>query len=162
LHPKGDGLKLVNLAGRNARATMTTFPYPIFEEAILDKLAEINPASILPLEKEEVSTVDRLKAKLAGMRSDIASLQASLKKGYSKALDVVLRDLEVEEEKVASEYQDALARSVMPTERAWKELPTLVEAVQRHGDEARLKIRTILASIVEDARLLLVRRGSYI
>jgi DNA invertase Pin-like site-specific DNA recombinase len=160
LHPKADGLKLVNVAARNARAVMTTFPYPVFETAILGKLAEISPASILPKEKEHIATVGKLRAKLASIRQDIASLQASLKKGYSKALDAVLRDREAEEEKVASELQDALARSVMPTERAWNELPSLVEAVERHGDEARLKIRTILGSIVEDARLLLVRRGS--
>jgi DNA invertase Pin-like site-specific DNA recombinase len=161
LHDKGErGLRLVNLAGRNGRAPMVTFPYDVFEEAILGQLREIKPESILPRKKEEVSVVDTLRAAVAKVRADIAGLQADLKEGYSKALASVLREREAEEEKIARELQDALAQAARPADKAWQELPGLVDLIRKHGDEARLKIRGVLRSILQDARVLLVRRQS--
>jgi len=161
LHKKRDRLMLEGAAGANGRGKSQTFPFDVFEEAILGKLKEINPADVLPWQTDRPSTVDLLRAKLADIRSDIAGLQADLRSGYSKALAAVLRDKEQEEIQIAGELQDELAASVRPAERAWEELPSLVNLIKEHGDEARLRIRSVLRSIIEDARLLLVRRDSY-
>jgi hypothetical protein len=57
--------------------------------------------------------------------------------------------------------QEELAKAVRPAERAWGELPTLAGLVAKGGDEARLRLRPVLRRLVEDARVLIVRRGSY-
>lgn len=163
LHPKRDGLKLVNVAGRNARATMTTFPYPDFERHVLSMLREVDPADVLPPEEtDKPNVVETIRSQLKRIRADIAGLQADLNEGYSRALAAVLRDRETEEEKIAGELQDALAQAMRPAERAWEQLPGLVDLIERQGDEARLRIRGVLQSIVQDARLLLSKRGSRI
>jgi DNA invertase Pin-like site-specific DNA recombinase len=154
-------LLLANSAGRDARAKTQTFPYLIFEEAILGLLREVNPDDVLPKEQAP-SRATVLRAQLANIRQDIAGLKAELRKGFSKALADVLREREQDEEKTAGELQDELAASVRPAEKAWEQLPSLVDLIREHGDEARLKIRAVLRSIIQDARLLLVRRQSYI
>jgi DNA invertase Pin-like site-specific DNA recombinase len=165
LHNRGSERKtqfvLINNAGYAGRAKVQTFPYLIFEEAILGQLAEVNPADVLPrAETDKPSRVLVLRAKLKNIRVDIADLQADLTKGYSKALAAVLRDKEREEEKVAGQLQDELAKAARPAERAWEQLPSLVEQIRKEGDTARLRIRPVLRVIVEEVRVLLVKRGA--
>jgi DNA invertase Pin-like site-specific DNA recombinase len=154
-------LLLINAAAGNGRSRSQSFFYSIFEEAILGLLREVNPADVLPKQQQgKPSTADTLRAKLANIRATISGLQADLKEGYSKALAAVLRDREQEEETVAGLLQDELAKNVRPAERAWQELPGLVDLIEKYGDEARLRIRSVLRAIVEEMRLVLVRRGS--
>jgi DNA invertase Pin-like site-specific DNA recombinase len=154
-------LVLANSDGVAGRAKGQTFPYDVLEEAVLGQLAEVNPADVLPRQADEASRADVLRAKLAVVRQDIRDLQADLKGGYSRAISAVLREREDEEERIAGELQDELARSARPAERAWNDLPSLVGMIKKHGDEARLKIRPVLRGIVKEARLLLVRRHSW-
>jgi hypothetical protein len=154
-------LILVNSASSAGRAPTQTFPYDVFEQAILSHLAEIKVEDVLPRQKaQKPSAAEVLRARLKNVRSDIAQLQADLREGYSKHLAAVLREREAEEEKVAAELQDELTRDARPAEKAWEELPKLVELIRKEGDEARLRLRPLLRGIIEDARLLLVRRGS--
>jgi DNA invertase Pin-like site-specific DNA recombinase len=156
-------LVFVNNASRGSGAVTQTFPYDVFEEAILSELAEVKVEDVLPRrETEKPSAVEVLRARLKNVRADIAQLQADLREGYSKHLAAVLRDREADEEKVAGELQDELAKSVRPTEKAWEGLPKLVDLVRKQGDEARLRLRPLLRGIVEEARLLLVRRASWL
>jgi hypothetical protein len=76
-------------------------------------------------------------------------------------LSQLLREREAEEEKVATELQEELARSVRPAEKAWKALPTLADLVKKGGDESRLKLRPVLRRVIEGAWVLVVRRGIY-
>jgi DNA invertase Pin-like site-specific DNA recombinase len=152
-------LQLVNYASRAGRARTQTFPYDVFEEAILSQLAEVNPEDVLPRqEAEKPSAIEVLRARLKNIRADIAGLKADLRGGYSKHLTDVLREKETEEERIAGELQDELAKSVRPAEKAWEGVPKLVDLVRKEGDEARLRLRPVLRSIVEEARLLLVNR----
>jgi len=105
--------------------------------------------------------VEALQAQLKNIRADIAGFVADLKEGHSRHLSALLRDAEQEEERIAGELQDELAASVRPAERAWEQLPSLVDLIREYGDEARLKTRGVLRSIVQDVRLLLVRRQSW-
>jgi DNA invertase Pin-like site-specific DNA recombinase len=162
IHNKRSQLMLEGAAGANGRGKSQTFPYDVFEEAILGQLREVKPEDVLPTpQTDKPKTVDVLRAKLANIRADIAGLQADLKQAYSKALAAVLREKEAEEELTASALQDELAASVRPVEKAWEELSSLVDLVRVQGDEARLRIRGVLRSIVQEARVLLIRRGSY-
>jgi DNA invertase Pin-like site-specific DNA recombinase len=153
-------LSLANLAGMDGRGKLQTIPYPEFEAGILSRLAEVRPEDVLPRQADEVSRLDRLRAELAAARSQITALKADLKRGYSRHLADLLREAEQEETSVAGRLQDELTASARPAEKAWQQLPDLVSLVATQGDDARLRIRTVLQSIVQGARLLLVRRGS--
>jgi DNA invertase Pin-like site-specific DNA recombinase len=154
---------LINNAGIEGRGPYTTFPYAVFEEAVLRLLCEVDPRDVLPSEKQARSRADVLRAKLAGVRADVANLQADLKQGYSKALAAVLRDREAAEEEAARELQEELASSVRPAAKAWQELPGLFEMIHKADDPdaVRLRIRTAVRRVVEDVRVLIVRRASW-
>jgi DNA invertase Pin-like site-specific DNA recombinase len=149
-------LVLVNAAGHAGRAQTCTFPYPVLEESVLRLLPEINLADVLPKEKESPSAADVLRAQLANVRRDVAGLKEDLRGGYSKALADVLRQKEAEEEQVATQLQEELARTVKPAARAWQEVPELARLVAEGGDPARLKFRAVLRRVVEEAWLLTV------
>jgi DNA invertase Pin-like site-specific DNA recombinase len=180
LHNKGTRSKpellLVSARGINGRGKCYTFPYPIFEDAILDWLEELDPHDILPREKEVPTKADVLRARLANLRQDIERLKDDLKQGYSKALAAVLRDQEDAEEKAALELQEELSRTVKPAAQAWKELPELVGMMKAakklpgvvemikespDPDDVRLRVRPVLRRLAEEAWVLIVRRGSY-
>jgi DNA invertase Pin-like site-specific DNA recombinase len=155
-------LILSNTAGPDGRAKQTfTFPYLLFEEAVLAMLQEVDPKQVLAKDKVTVRQEDVLRAKLLNIRADMAQLKASLRLKYSKSIDAVLRDTEKAEEAIASQLQEELAKSARPTEKAWDKLPSLVGLIRSEGDEARLRLRPILGSVVEEAWLLFCRRGSY-
>jgi DNA invertase Pin-like site-specific DNA recombinase len=155
-------LALVNAAGFAGRGKSVSIPYHVLETAILGQLREVTVESILPTPTTPTPCrVEVLRAKLKNIRADMASLQADLKETYSKALATVLRDKEQDEIRIAGELQDELAASARPTARAWEQLPSLVDALREHGDEARLKLRGVLRSVTDEIRLLLVRRHSW-
>jgi DNA invertase Pin-like site-specific DNA recombinase len=148
-------------AGGHGRYRTYTFPYYVFEEAVLGLLKEVSPDDVLPRRGDAPDRADVLRAQLGNVRSDLAQLQAELKAGFSKALAAVLRDREAEEERVATELQEELARAARPAEKAWRDLPTLVDMVRKGGDEARLKLRPVLRRVVEGMHVLIVRRGAW-
>jgi DNA invertase Pin-like site-specific DNA recombinase len=165
LHNKGTAarpeLLLINASGNGGRGKGWTFPYPLFEDAILTFLKEVSPADVLPKGHESPGTAEVLRTKLNAIRQDVAGLQQDLKAGYSKALSAVLREKEIEEERVATQLQEELAKAVRPAERAWKDLPTLADLVKKGGDETRLRLRPVLRRVVEEILVLIVRRGSF-
>jgi DNA invertase Pin-like site-specific DNA recombinase len=167
LHNKGTSAKpeliLVNARGNGGRSKCYTFPYPVFETCVLKCLEEIDPATVLPRKQTGPSRADVLRAKLANLRADIAKYQDDLKAGYSRALVDVLRRVEGEEEQVANDLQDELARTAKPLARGWKELPSLIDLIRKADDpeRARLKLRPALRALIEDGRVLIVSRGSW-
>jgi DNA invertase Pin-like site-specific DNA recombinase len=167
LHNRGSARKtpmvLLNNAGVACRAKSQTFPYDVLEKALLwEALPGLDPADVLPrTQTENPSVVETLRARLKSIRADIAGLQADLKDAYSKHLSAVLRDKEAEEEKVAGELQDELAKSARTVERAWEQMPRLAHLIETEGDAARLRIRPVLRAIVSDARMLVVRCASW-
>jgi hypothetical protein len=165
LHNRGTSaspsLILTNAAGQAGRATQFTYPYEFFEESVLQLLKEVKPGDVLPRDKIVLSTVDVLRAKLANIRKDIDLLHADLRTGYSKHLSAVLREHEAEEEEVAGQLQDELAKSARPAEKAMKEFRTLSDMIKKEGDPARLRIRPVLRGFIEEAWVLFVRRDTH-
>jgi DNA invertase Pin-like site-specific DNA recombinase len=153
-------LVLVNATGHGSGEKAYTFPYPVLEEAILGRLAELDPEDVLP-KQGTAGRAEVLRAKLKNVRADIAALQDDLKAGYSKALAEVLREKEQDEQQVAGELQDELAKSVRPAERTWAEMKSLLALVHQGGDDARLRVAVALRRLVEDTRVLIVRKGSW-
>jgi hypothetical protein len=155
-------LLLINTSGVQGRGKCWTFPYPVFEEAVLEQLREVDPKDVLRRQGEAPGRADVLRAKLANARADVAGLQDELKAGYSKALAAVLREKEQEEERLAADLLDELARSVVPAERAWKDLPSLASMIKKADDpdELRLKLRGVLRRVIDSASVLIVPRGA--
>src|SRR5262249_39911819 len=86
LHNKGTAnepeLSLINATGEGGRDRCYTFPYPVFEEAVLGLLREVDPRDVLPREKETPSRAEVLRAQLGNVRSDLVGLQEELKAGF--------------------------------------------------------------------------------
>jgi DNA invertase Pin-like site-specific DNA recombinase len=154
-------LLLVNGSGAEGRGRRWMFPYLVFEEGILGLLREVDPRDVLPKKGETPSQADVLRGRLANVRGDVAGLQQELKAGFSKALAAVLREKEEEEERLAAELMDELAKSVVPAERAWKELPSLVAMIQKADDPdaVRLKLHGVLRRVIDSTHVLIVPRG---
>lgn len=168
LHNKGTGKKpellLINAVGNGGRADRSyTFPYYVFETAILGLLKEVDPPSVMPDDSGEASRVDVLRAKLANHRRDIASIKKDLEGGYSKGLADVLRVSEASEEATLNELQDEQARVAKPLMQSWREVPSLIDLIHSADDpeEARLNLRPSLRAVVESATLLIVPRKSW-
>jgi DNA invertase Pin-like site-specific DNA recombinase len=165
LHNKGTAAKpelvLLNAAGVDGRGRCWTFPYGVFEEAVLGQLKEVDPADVLPRRQEAAGRLDVLRAKLVAVRHDLTALKADLAEQYSKALAAVLREREQQEEKLAAELQEELAKAVVPAERAWGELPSLVDLIRDGGDDARLKLRPVLRRVIEEIWVLIVPHGAW-
>src|SRR5262249_41175677 len=102
---------LLNARGNAGRGRGYTFPYFVFEEAILGRLREVDAREVLPKGDQAPDRVAVLRAELANVRGDVARLQGDLRAGYSKALVSVLRDLEALEEHKAQALQEELARA---------------------------------------------------
>src|SRR5262249_9146585 len=88
-------------------------------------------------------------------------IKTDLRGGYSKTLAEVAREKESEEQTVADELQEELARRARPAEEAWRELPGLADMVKEGGDEARLKLRPVLRQLVEAVPVLVVKGASW-
>src|SRR5262249_16475475 len=140
-----------------------TFPYPIFEEKVLDHIREINAADVLKRKQAGSSTVEQLRAKLANCRQDLANLKQDLKAAYSKSLAEVLREKEATEEQLVNQLQDELAKTARPLERAWKEIPSLIDLIRDADDPdaARLRVRPALRAVLDSGTVLIIRKGAW-
>jgi DNA invertase Pin-like site-specific DNA recombinase len=168
LHNKGTRAKpelvLIDAGGNEGRAARCyTFPYFVFERSVLGLLKELDPRPLLPAPSAGPSRAEVLRATLANQRADLARIKADLKAKYSRALVEVLRSAEEDEERTANELQDELARTAKPLERAWGELPSLIDLIDAAADPdaARLKVRAALRPLVAAASVLIVPRGAW-
>src|SRR5262249_37771136 len=127
------GRAQVTLRTPSVAGHVTTFDYPTFENAVLELLAEIDPASVLPRAEKEASRAEGLRAKLKAVREDMRALQEELKAGFSKAVVAVLKAKEAEEEEVAKELQAERAKAARPLDRAWGSVPSLAKLVAKEG-----------------------------
>jgi DNA invertase Pin-like site-specific DNA recombinase len=168
----GRRLVLLNRAGEQGRGPRYTFPYDIFEEAVLQTLWEVDPAEATP-QAAGPNLVAALRERLKGVQKGVAFLKDELAANPSKAMADVLRRKEDEETEVATQLQAEVAKAACPTSQAWDALAALVgtvagresdlvRLVKAGGDEARLQLRPLVRRVVESIWVLTVRRGSYL
>jgi DNA invertase Pin-like site-specific DNA recombinase len=136
-----------------------TFPLGVFEGAILSLLREVDPRDVLPRQGQGPGRADVLRAELRNVRQDLAAIKEDLHRKYSRHLAEVLREKETEEERVAGELQEELARQASSLEKDWRELPTLADLAG--ADEGRLRLAATLRRVIEEVWVLIVVRGSY-
>jgi DNA invertase Pin-like site-specific DNA recombinase len=153
-------LLLVNSNGLQGRSHYFSFPYRVFEDAILGLLCELDPRAILPKEQHRVSEIELLRAQLKNIRHDLAQLGKELFAMPSKTVAAVIHQKEAQEEQVAERLQEELARAAQPAVRAWQELPKVRQMIRDGGDAVRLRVRSVLGRMVDEIWLLIVRRGT--
>jgi DNA invertase Pin-like site-specific DNA recombinase len=158
---KGDVRMVSHGAMRGkAGAKYVSFPYPVFERAILDCLAEIDAREILD-EPEEESEASALKNELARVRGRKAEVEAELRHGDLAALARLLRQLTDEERELIEKQKAAQEKDAAPIGEAWGEVKNLRQALERAPDQekARLRGRAVLGRAVETIQCLFVARG---
>jgi DNA invertase Pin-like site-specific DNA recombinase len=165
MHNKGSAarpqLVLVNCKGEDGLAPVRTFPYTIFETAILKCLREVDPAELYPAAERGASRLDVLKAELARTRQEIAQLTVDLSQGYSAAVSAVLRGQEARETALREEVEQEQAKSARPIERDWAEFKDLADTLAEAKDQAdaRLRLRALLRRRVREITVRIDRRG---
>jgi hypothetical protein len=151
---------LLNVASAEGRATASSFPFGVFESAVLEKLREISPQEILNggHEADEVMVLASQRVEVEGK---IAELEAELLRGDVAALARVLRQLEARKRDLVEREVEAQQRAAHPLGAAWGEAHTLIDVLEKSPDpdDIRRRLRTALLRMVESIWLLVVARG---
>lgn len=137
-------------------AEYVSFSYPVFEEAILKLLREVDPSEVLNGGNgaDEIMT---LSGKLARIEAGIAAIESEMDaNGESQVLFKRLRAKEAEKQELAKRLEAAREKAAHPLSEAWGEARSLFDVAQ--NDEGRLRLRSILARLVQSIELLIVRR----
>src|SRR5262249_37062240 len=146
-------------ASLDGRSPAWSFPADHFEEAILSKLAEVNPREVLG-QAEGPDEVMVLSGELARVEAKIAELEAEVLNGEVAALAKVLRQQEARKKELAEKRAEAMQRAANPLSATWGECQSLLEALHSAPDpaDARLRLRSALRRIIESVHVLVVPR----
>jgi DNA invertase Pin-like site-specific DNA recombinase len=136
-----------------------SFPYLVFERAILSLLAEINPGEILGRDQGDNEVVE-LSGELATVDVKITELEAELLGGDVPSVARVLRTLEERKRDLVARLADARAKLAHPLAESWGECLSLSSALDKAPDpeDARLRLRSALRRVVDQIFLLVVPR----
>jgi DNA invertase Pin-like site-specific DNA recombinase len=135
------------------------FDFDTFERAVLGRLREVDPREILgdaPGQDELIV----LSNGLAHVQERQKEVTAELLKGFSKALAEASRQLDASEKELREQLDLARQRAAHPDGECWGEAMTLIDVLDNAPDpkDARLKLRALLARLVESVWLLVVPR----
>jgi DNA invertase Pin-like site-specific DNA recombinase len=151
---------LFNHAAVDGRARYRSFPFDVFEWAVLSKLAEVKPHEVMGRE-DGPDEVQVLSGTLAGVEAKIAELEAELLNGDVAALARVLREQEARKTDLAARLAEARQKAAHPLSEAWGQARSLFHTLAAAPDprDARLRLRSALRRVVSEIRLLVVPRG---
>lgn len=140
----------------------TSFPFDVFERAVLSCLREIDPADILPRSDRGADKALSLTGRLAEVDAEIEKIKARLQKKYSDALADVLDRQEGERKSLSDQLNEARQEAASPLGEAWGQCQSLLDVVETMPDaeEARVTLRAALRRIVENIWCLFVARKS--
>lgn len=161
----GDGylLQPYRVANGAKEPADVSFPALAFERAILSCLREVDPRAVLPAD-DAADRVLALAGKAGALRSRVEEVKLQLiEGGDSAALADVLRTVEKQWEAAEGELAEARRQAASPLSAAWGECHTLLGALDAAPDqnEARLRLRTALRSIVAEVWCLFLARASW-
>jgi DNA invertase Pin-like site-specific DNA recombinase len=150
---------LLSTGSVEGRGSARSFPFPVFERAVLSLLAELDPAEVLGA-AEGTEGVAALAGELAGVDARIAKLEAELLAGDVAALARTLRVLEARRRELLERLAQARQKAAHPAAEAWGEARPLLALIDGEGSrDARLRLRAALARVVSEVWLLVVPRG---
>jgi hypothetical protein len=137
-----------------------SFPFDIFEKAVLSRLKEISPRDLLPVTSAEDEVLG-LSGELKAIEEELVALRASIDLKYDPELDDALRRKRIKKEKVAALLAQARVKVESPVAEAWGEAQTLLGLLDSapDPDEARLRLRGVLRRVIESIWVLVVAKG---
>jgi DNA invertase Pin-like site-specific DNA recombinase len=157
---------LISTAAAQGRGQPFSFPHDTFERAILTVLNEINVAVLFPPDDPQViPDSERLDAERKDLRNYKQELQEQLESRRDKdkipAALAALASLEAQLVDLDQRYAEARLREVHPPSESWKEVKTLVAALDRARDPiaARTRLKAALRRIIAGMWLMVVPRG---
>jgi DNA invertase Pin-like site-specific DNA recombinase len=154
---------LLNSTSIEGKAECFTFPYAVFERAVLTALREIDPAEVLgrPAAPADAAALrrelDRVKAELAEVSMWMDA------HGFNPTVGKRAADLEARKEQLAAALDDADERAAKPPEESWAEVKDLAQLLDQTPPEeiedVRLRLRAVIRRVVKEIWLLVVPRG---
>jgi DNA invertase Pin-like site-specific DNA recombinase len=136
---------------RERGASRVTFPYQVFEAALLSRLREVKVSEVLG-QSEEPDEVMVLAGQLRECEDAVKALTADLDEhGESPALFARLRKREAQRVQLAAQLAQARARAAHPLSESWGEAQSMLKAVQTAPNqlEARTRLKAGLRRVVE-------------
>jgi DNA invertase Pin-like site-specific DNA recombinase len=152
---------LVNFAATQGRGKCHAFPLPVFEQAVLSLLKEIDPHEVLNGDAGPDETVV-LAGQLAAVETELAGVAAFMdREGFSPTLGQRVKVLEAKKAVLGEELGAARHRARHKLSESWGEMRTLLDVLEGAADPegARLRLRSALRRVVEKIVLLVVPRG---
>jgi hypothetical protein len=153
---------LLNRSSVEGKSKAYTFPYKVFEAAILSRLPELAPEAVTPPAGD--ANAKALRTELAAVRVRKAELGLELVKGGSVSiLAEAARAIEAREAELVAALDAAGAEQVAPVADTLKEVKTLAGMLEGlTGDEledARLRLRSALRRVVDRVYVLVASEG---
>jgi DNA invertase Pin-like site-specific DNA recombinase len=161
--PGGKRHVLINARHVEGLERSYSFPFDVFERAIIGQLREVNPREVLG-EPPGTDDVTAVSDQLTRVESSIALIEADMEaNGESPTLFRRLREKEAAKKRLAQELADKRRKAASPLAATWGEAQALMAALDKAPDpqDARLRLRAAIRRIVESVWLLVVRRGSH-
>lgn len=152
---------LMNTSGQDGRGQARSFPFPVFERAILSKLDELDPHEILNGDHAPDETLT-LAAQVAGLEAELMDATAFMEKnGFSPTIGKRVQLLEERKRDLTAQLTEARQKAANPLSETWGEVKSLLTALDAAADpvDARLRLRAGLRRIVDSIWLLVVPRG---
>jgi DNA invertase Pin-like site-specific DNA recombinase len=153
---------LSNLAGAEGRGKTRSFPYGVFEAAVVALLQEVKPGQIVDSRKSAADLLALLTAEDTRLARELKKAKDNLAaKGGSDAIFDHLRGLEAERQALAPKLEEAREKAAHPLATSWGAFKTLAAALDAADDpqDARVRLRSALRRICDGIKLLIVTRG---
>jgi DNA invertase Pin-like site-specific DNA recombinase len=154
---------IINANAREGRIPSLTFPYPAFEQGILGRLREIDPAEVVgDDDNNAASEVSALSDDFSRHERGLADARAYLNtRGFSPTIADHITDLEAKLADLGNKLTVARQRVKHPAAEAWGEFKSLAAALEKaeDKDDMRMRIRTALRRNVESIYVVIVPRG---
>jgi DNA invertase Pin-like site-specific DNA recombinase len=160
-----NGRCIANHEGQGKGAGRKALPYRIFERAILDNIAEVSPAELLP--KGEQQQGDRL----ADLNIEINATDAKMRE-VSDAITTnpevtayltVLGNLDRKKKELIREYEDVKRQLATPVVAGLSDAQTLIGLLETTDDEQTLRnhLRAKIAAVVERIEVWFTSPGKW-
>jgi DNA invertase Pin-like site-specific DNA recombinase len=152
---------LINSSSQQGHATCYSFPFAVFERALLSRLREINPREILNGE-EGPDEAEILGRQLGDVEAELAEASAFMDaNGFSPTIGKRVAALEARQADLNSRLTAARQKAAHPLSEAWGETKSLLEVVDTAPDQtdARLRLRACLRRVISEIWLLVVPQG---
>jgi DNA invertase Pin-like site-specific DNA recombinase len=152
---------LINTWAAEGSAPCCSFPFDVFERAILSCLQEIDPHEILNGDHGPDEAL-ALAGHLAEVESSIALISREMDEhGESPTLFKRLRAKEQLQRDLAARLAEARQKAAHPLSESWGEFQTLAGALEAapDPDDVRLRLRAVLRRMIDSIWILIVPRG---